>query len=85
VTHFQNYGTVGTLAAGNAEQASLYRIGWTVGGGLSYHFWSNWEVFGQYMYADYGTADINYIAPLSRSVHSSLTGNSLTGGVNLKF
>jgi outer membrane immunogenic protein len=85
VTHFQNYGTVGALAAGNAQQASLYRSGWTIGAGLSYRVWQNWEVFGQYMYANYGTADITYIAPLSRSVHSSLSSNTLTAGVNLKF
>lgn len=85
VTHFQNYGTVGTLAAGSAEQAGLYRSGWTIGGGVSYHVWQNWEVFGQYMYADYGTATVNFLSPLSRSVRTSLTSNSLTAGVNLKF
>ncbi len=85
LTHYQEYGTVGTLAAGNAQQASLSRSGWTIGGGLAYHFWNNWEVFGQYMYASYGTATVNYIAPLSQSVHTSLTSNSLTAGVNLKF
>ena len=84
VTHWQDYGTVGTVAAGTAEQAGLYRSGWTIGGGLSYRVWQNWEVFGQYMYANYGTSDVNFLA-LQRSVHTSLTSNSLTAGVNLKF
>jgi hypothetical protein len=36
------------------------------------------------MYANYGYANINFIAA-QRSVHSSLTTNAVTGGVNLKF
>jgi hypothetical protein len=39
------------LAAFNAPGA----IGWTMGGGLSYRFRNNLEVFGQYMYAAYTT------------------------------
>jgi outer membrane immunogenic protein len=42
-THFQNYGNIGTLVAPNAEEANVYRSGSTIGGGLSYHFWSNWK------------------------------------------
>ncbi len=84
VTHWQDYGTVGAIAAGTAEQAGLYRSGWTIGAGLSYHVWQNWEVFGQYMYANYGTATVNFLG-LSRSVDTSLTSNTLTAGVNIKF
>ena len=87
VTHYQTYGKIGTLSASplpTAEQAELYRSGWTIGGGLSYHFWSNWEVVGQYMYANCGTSTIDYIA-LQRSTRTSLTANSATFGVNLKF
>ena len=85
VTHWQNYGTIGDARCRHGlKQASLSRSGWTIGGGLSYRVWQNWEVFGQYMYANYGTSDINFLA-LQRSVHTSLTSNSLTAGVNLKF
>ena len=93
VTHYQLYGTTGGLfappgavAAGQpySEVASLSRGGWTIGGGLAYHFWSNWEVFGQYMYANYGTGHVNYIA-LQRSTRTSLDTNALTFGVNLKL
>ena len=73
------------LPRGNSQQASLYRSGWTIGGGVSYRVWQNWEVFGQYMYANFGTATVNYVTPLSRSLNTSLTSNSLTAGVNLKF
>jgi len=85
VTYWQDYGTVGTLAAGAAQQAGLYRSGWTIGGGVSYHVWRNWEVFAQYMYTNYGTATINFIAPLSQSVRTSLNTNAVVAGVNLKF
>jgi outer membrane immunogenic protein len=83
-TFVDNFGTIGTLTAPAAEQASLSRSGWTTGGGLAYHVWQNWEVFAQYMYANYGSTNINFIAA-QRSVHSSLTTNAVTGGVNLKF
>lgn len=83
-THFQSLGTIGSLAAPNAESAQVNRSGWTIGGGVAYHFWSNWELFGQYMYANYGTANINYLA-LQRSVHTSLNTSALTFGVNLKM
>ena len=76
---------MGTLAAGAAQQAGLYRSGWTIGGGVSYHVWRNWEVFAQYMYTNYGTATINFIAPLSQSVRTSLNTNAVVAGVNLKF
>ena len=73
VTHYQTYGTIGGLNPNPlpvAEQANLYRSGWTIGGGLSYHIWQNWEVFGQYMYANYGTGTLNYIS--SQRKHTNL-------------
>src|SRR5208337_4168147 len=60
VTRTQLFGTVGTATVGTAQSVSVYRTGWTIGGGLAYHVWSNWEVFGQYMYADYGNSNIGY-------------------------
>lgn len=83
-THFQNYGTIGSVAAPGAAQAEVYRSGWTIGGGLAYHFWTKWEVFGQYMYSNYGSADTNYLA-LQRASHSSLNTNAITFGVNFKM
>jgi outer membrane immunogenic protein len=35
--------------------ADVTRSGWTVGGGLEYLFWSNWSVFVEYNYMDFGT------------------------------
>jgi len=80
-------GTIGGLNPNPlpvAEQAGLYRTGWTIGGGLSYHIWQNWEVFGQYMYANYGTGTLTYLSQ-QRSTRTSLTSNQLTFGANLKF
>ena len=85
VTYWQNYGTVGTLAANTGQQVGLYRSGWTIGGGLSYHVWQNFEVFGQYMYANYGTTTANFVSTLSQTLRTSLNTNTFTAGVNLKF
>jgi len=84
VTRTQLFGTVGTATVGTAQSVSVYRTGWTIGGGLAYHVWSNWEVFGQYMYADYGNSNIGY-SVAQRTAHTSLTVNTVTAGVNLKF
>jgi len=84
VTHWQTFGTIGTVAPNNSESATLYRSGWTIGGGLAWHVWSNWEVFGQYMHSDYGSANINFIA-LQRLTYTSLNSNAVTFGVNLKM
>jgi outer membrane immunogenic protein len=35
--------------------ANVTRNGWTVGGGAEYLFWSNWSVFGEVDYMDFGT------------------------------
>lgn len=84
ITHTQLFGKVGNLSAGTAESINPYRSGWSVGAGLSYHFWSNWEVFGQYLYTSYGTSNLYFPASL-QVYHSSLSVNAITGGVNLKF
>lgn len=84
ITHTQLFGKVGNLSAGTAESINPYRSGWAVGAGLSYHFWSNWEVFGQYLYTSYGTSNLNFLQS-NQVFHSSLNVNSVTAGVNLKF
>jgi len=35
--------------------ADVTRTGWTVGGGGEYRFWSNWSVFAEFDYMDFGT------------------------------
>lgn len=90
VTRTQIYGKTGSLAALSAtnqtisEQATVNRSGWTIGGGLAYHVWQNWEVFGQYMYTKYNTANVNYLYS-QRQSQSSVNANAITFGVNLKM
>ena len=90
-TRTQLYGKTGGLAPQSPtnqtvfqEDTTVSRNGWTIGGGLAYHFWNNWEVFGQYMYTKYGTANIVYLQS-QRLTQSSVNGNAITAGVNLKF
>jgi outer membrane immunogenic protein len=83
-TRTQLLGTVGGAAAGTSQSVTVSRNGWTIGGGLSYHVWANVEVFGQYMYSNYGNANIDYTVA-QRLAHTSLSTNALTAGVNVKF
>lgn len=90
VTRTQLYGTTGGLAPLSPtnsvyqEETTVDRSGWTIGGGLSYHVWNNWEVFGQYMYTKYGNANVNYLQS-QRTSQTSVNSNSVTFGVNLKM
>ena len=76
------YSAFGNAAFGTSR--TLVASGWTLGAGLAYHFWSNWEVFGQYAYMKFGPGDIDYTAAL-RTSRVSLTVNSIAVGVNYKF
>jgi outer membrane immunogenic protein len=84
ITHTEIFGTAGGLAPGNTEDLTSWRSGWAIGGGLAYHVWANWEVFGQYLYSNYGNATLFYPVSLI-TVRNSLKANSVTGGVNVKF
>lgn len=91
ITRTQLYGTTGGLAPQSPsnqttfqEDATVNRNGWTIGAGLSYHFWNNWEAFGQYMYTKYDNAKVAYLLT-QRLSNTSVNANSLTFGVNLKF
>ncbi len=82
LTLTQVYSTFGNAAFGTSK--TIVAPGWTLGAGLAYHFWSNWEVFGQYAYMKFGPGNIDYAAAL-RTSRASLTVNSITAGVNYKF
>jgi opacity protein-like surface antigen len=83
-TRTQLVGTTGLATPGTAEQANIYRNGWTLGGGLSYRVWGNWEVFGQYLYTKYGAINVTYPAA-QRRVDSSVSANLVSLGVDYKF
>jgi outer membrane immunogenic protein len=38
-------------------RANFTRVGWTIGGGLEYQFWSNWSFFAEYDYLNFGRRD----------------------------
>jgi opacity protein-like surface antigen len=83
-TRTQILGTVGTATPGIVETTSTSHNGWTVGGGLAYAFWRNWNLFGEYRYSSFQSNTVTF--PLAqRSTTSTTTANAITAGVNLKF
>lgn len=55
-----------------------------LGPGLAYRFWKNWEVFGEYSYADFASTPITY--PQSqRALQSHFKINLISLGLNYKF
>ena len=74
------YGAVASAIPGTSQ--TIGDLGWTLGAGLAYHVSSNWEVFGQYMYAKFGAHNINIA---QQTFRASLAVNSITAGVNFKF
>ena len=72
-----------------ANDRSLTRLGWTIGGGADYAIDNNWSVRGEYRYSDYGKASE---APTSFSAVGinyaggrHLTQNQVQVGFNYKF
>jgi outer membrane immunogenic protein len=84
VVRTQVIGKAGTATPGTVESGPANLTGWTVGGGLSFGFWHNWEVFGEYRYTGYQSNNI--VFPIAqRSLTSSTVANSITAGLNFKF
>jgi outer membrane immunogenic protein len=67
-----------------SDSTSVQRNGWTVGAGVAYHIWGNWEVFGQYRYGQYSAINISYPNANLRT-SSPLSNNGVGVGVNYKF
>jgi outer membrane immunogenic protein len=68
------------------DSFSTTRVGWTVGGGLSYAVTNNWSVFAEYRYSDFG----NYaLFPASLGTNVTLqnhyTQNQVQVGFSYKF
>lgn len=72
---------------------TVFRTGWTVGGGLEYALNTNWFVRAEYLYANFGTANINMSAPVPGNPaifnvidHSQkLSENLARFGISYKF
>jgi len=68
---------------------STTRVGWTVGGGISYAVTNNWSVYAEYRYSDFGSSTVapgpsfNNVAGLF--VRRSYTQNQVQVGFSYKF
>jgi outer membrane immunogenic protein len=70
-----------------------WRLGWTVGGGVEYAFLGNWSVKAEYLYLDYGTANVTLPmsgptgpAPLGPiGISTRWTDNVFRAGINYRF
>jgi outer membrane immunogenic protein len=68
------------------DSFSKVRTGWTIGAGAEFAIVSNWSVFGEYRYSDYGrTTNIpaQFITPFSERHHDTTHGVRV--GVNYRF
>jgi outer membrane immunogenic protein len=73
-----------------AGSGSATRTGWTVGAGLEHMFAPNWSVKIEYDYYDFGNksvvpAVVEDGEPISGSINSKLTVNTIKAGVNYHF
>jgi outer membrane immunogenic protein len=76
--------------------ASAMRTGWIAGGGVEWALNSNWTLKGEYLYADFGSAKVNWLisAPSigggltnsnAMSTSTDLSAHLARAGVNYKF
>jgi len=68
--------------AGGAHNVD--RLGWTVGGGVEYAFFSKWSAKLEYLYADLGSANCD-AAHCGTSVDADLRANIVRVGLNLHY
>jgi len=66
------------------DSASRSKLGWTVGAGLEYAFWSSWSVKAEYLYVDLGNFDCG-IACGTAPDNVSFKANVVRAGVNYRF
>jgi opacity protein-like surface antigen len=76
-------GAVGGAVPGTVETAKSFLSGWTAGGGLSYAFADNWNVFAEYRYTRFVNTVRFPVALLS--TNSTTNGNAVELGLNFKF
>jgi len=72
-----------TPAIGDDEKKLNTRLGWVVGGGVEYAFAPHWSVRLEYLYSQFGKADI--VFPSATQYTSSLDFQSLRVGLNRKI
>ena len=70
-------------AIGNSEKTLNTRLGWAAGGGVEYAFAPHWSVRLEYLYSQFGKAEVRF--PLGTQVGSTLDFQSLRVGLNRKI
>jgi outer membrane immunogenic protein len=72
-------------------QASVTRLGWTVGGGVEWAVWGNWSAKAEYDYYDFSTRNLSFpgtiagIAEVVPGVHIKETIQTVKFGLNYRF
>jgi len=88
-SNFQVFGADFTLAPFYAaDQRSVTRVGWTLGGGVEYAVNPNWSVRGEYRYADFGHIGDSPAATSAGVTYAAdrhLDQNQVQVGVSYKF
>ena len=72
------------VASGNTETPFLWRLGWTVGGGVEVAITSHWTARLEYLFKDYGRHTSSYSGG-AQPISSDLTLNELRFGLNYQF
>jgi high affinity Mn2+ porin len=72
-----------TPAIGSDEKTLHTRLGWAAGGGVEYAFAPHWSARLEYLYSQFGNADIRF--PSATQYTSSLDFQSLRIGLNRKI
>ena len=70
-------------AIGNNEKTLNTRLGWAAGGGVEYAFAPHWSVRLEYLYSQFGKAEVRF--PSETQVASTLDFQSLRVGLNRKI
>jgi high affinity Mn2+ porin len=72
------------VATGNTETPFLWRLGWTVGGGVEVPITPHWTARLEYLFKDYGRYTSSYSGG-AQPISSDLTLNELRFGLNYQF
>ncbi len=77
-------GTLNLATAGTEEAVNKYLGGWTFGGGASFAFGQNWNLFAEYRRTSFRSSTATL--PFSQvSTTSTASVNTITMGLNYKF
>lgn len=83
-TRTQVAGTVGQAIPGTSETASIFRNGWTAGGGLELALTDRMSAFAEHRHTEFGAIETTY--PLAHiSSRATTDSDNITTGANWRF